>query len=116
MLLNPGIPNRDYYSDNFYSKNINESGSGLKKCNRCNIVTPKAFKINHCEICNVCVMAYDHHCPWTGKCIGKYNIIPFYCFLFSLMAFIFMSFITFLMFIINLQEEEFENRRKVKKF
>ncbi len=28
----------------------------------------------HCYDCDVCVAGYDHHCPWTGKCIGEGNI------------------------------------------
>ncbi|OMJ67227.1 hypothetical protein SteCoe_35670 [Stentor coeruleus] len=35
----------------------------------------------HCEECGVCIQEYDHHCPWTSKCIGKGNIKYFYCFL-----------------------------------
>ena len=114
VLINPGIPNRNYYSNNFYQKNNDIAASNLIKCDKCNIIAPKSLKINHCESCHVCVMYYDHHCPWTGKCIGKYNICPFYFFLFSLLAYIFMSFITFLMFIINLEESEIQNRRKIK--
>ena len=116
MLINPGIPNRDFHSYTFSTNNKIESNSGLVKCSQCNIITPKSFGLHHCDICNVCVMGYDHHCPWTGKCIGKYNIVFFYCFLFSLLAYIFMSFITFLMFVINLQEAEFQNRRKIRKY
>ena len=115
VLINPGIPNRDFYSNNYFKNNNDKPTSGLIQCKKCNIIAPKSLEIRHCDICCVCVMKYDHHCPWTGKCIGKYNIIPFYVFLFSLLAYIFMSFITFLMFIINLQEMEFENRRSRKK-
>jgi hypothetical protein len=28
----------------------------------------------------------DHHCPWTGKCIGKKTIQAFYWFLFILLV------------------------------
>jgi len=31
----------------------------------------------------------DHHCPWTGKCIGKRNITFFYAFLTSIVINIF---------------------------
>ena len=112
VLINPGIPNRSYYANHFYQKNNDKPPSGLIQCSKCNIITPKTFQLNHCDVCNVCVMKQDHHCPWTGKCIGKYNIVFFYCFLGGLLGYIFMSFITFLMFIVNLQEEEFQNRRR----
>ena len=114
VLINPGIPNRDYYSNTYFKNNNNKPTSGLIQCKKCNIIAPKSLEIRHCDICHVCVMKYDHHCPWTGKCIGKYNLISFYILLFSLLAYIFMSFITFLMFIINLQEMEFETRRRKK--
>ncbi len=114
VLINPGIPNRDFYYNTYENKNKEKTTSGLVKCNKCNICTPKCFDLHHCEVCNVCVMQYDHHCPWTGKCIGKYNIISFYFFIFFLFVYIFMSFITFLMFIINLQENEFRNKRRIK--
>ena len=26
-------------------------------------------------------VGFDHHCPWTSKCIGKGNIISFYLFI-----------------------------------
>ena len=117
MLINQGIPNRDFFSDTFYLNNSDKDPSKLIVCNRCNIIAPRSLKISHCPICEVCVMNQDHHCPWTGKCIGKYNLISFYCFLFGLFGYIIMSFVTFMMFLINLQEEELRNsRRKNKKF
>ncbi|KAF0709374.1 Aste57867_5964 [Aphanomyces stellatus] len=38
----------------------------------------------HCSECQVCILEYDHHCPWTGKCIGKHNLRYFYLWLFTL--------------------------------
>jgi hypothetical protein len=35
----------------------------------------------HCNDCNVCVEDYDHHCPWSSKCIGKRNVAWFHLFL-----------------------------------
>jgi palmitoyltransferase ZDHHC9/14/18 len=35
----------------------------------------------HCGDCGVCVRDYDHHCPWTSKCIGGNNLVRFYLFL-----------------------------------
>jgi len=29
----------------------------------------------------VCIGGFDHHCPWTSKCIGKKNLTAFYTFL-----------------------------------
>jgi hypothetical protein len=40
----------------------------------------------HCIDCDVCVRDFDHHCPWTGKCIGKGNLPYFYGFLFGVMG------------------------------
>jgi hypothetical protein len=27
------------------------------------------------------IIGYDHHCPFTSKCIGSGNLCPFYVFL-----------------------------------
>ena len=32
------------------------------------------------------ILGYDHHCPWTSKCVGKKNLWIFNCFLISLGA------------------------------
>lgn len=34
----------------------------------------------HCSDCDVCIKGYDHHCPWTSKCIGENNLWKFYAF------------------------------------
>ena len=56
----------------------------------------------HCDDCQICVESmhsfifnvtvyvidYDHHCPWTGKCIGGGNLKCFSAFLVSTAVFI----------------------------
>jgi hypothetical protein len=55
----------------------------LIECGTCKIKRPpNAF---HCYDCGVCVSNLDHHCPWTGKCIGQKNIKYFHSFLSLLM-------------------------------
>ena len=114
-LINPGIPNRDHYSKYFIKNNPDLPSSSVVKCSICNIVVPKHFRISHCNRCQVCVKNYDHHCPWTGKCIGERNLTPFYVFLFFLLGYMFMSFITFITYIINWQEMEFQRVRKSRR-
>ena len=114
-LINPGIPNRDHYSKYFIKNNPDLPSSSVVKCSICNIVVPKHFRISHCNTCQVCVKNYDHHCPWTGKCIGERNLTPFYIFLFFLLGYMFMSFITFITYIINWQEMEFQRVRKSRR-
>ncbi|CAK76362.1 unnamed protein product (macronuclear) [Paramecium tetraurelia] len=66
-LKNPGIvtSSREY--------------KGVLQCIVCN--NPRDLgALYHCEDCDVCIQGFDHHCPWTGKCIGRGNINAFYIF------------------------------------
>lgn len=47
-------------------------------CKICNVVQKKG--VIHCESCDTCISGYDHHCPWTSKCIGGGNLSEFYTF------------------------------------
>ena len=94
VLINPGIPRKQYFVEHFRNKNIGDKKS-WQKCSKCNILIPKVFKVAHCSRCEICVREQDHHCPWTGKCIGKYNLISFYIFVNSLFAYILMIFVIF---------------------
>ncbi|KAG6613426.1 uncharacterized protein IUM83_04534 [Phytophthora cinnamomi] len=48
-------------------------------CAQCEVRRP--LNASHCSDCGVCVRELDHHCPWTGKCVGKRTIKWFYVFL-----------------------------------
>ena len=109
VLINPGYPKHDIGSI---------TGEPRKKfyyCNICKLWANKEKNTMHCNDCNICVEGIDHHCPWTGKCIGERNLIPFYIFLGFLLGYMFMSFITFLTYIINWQEKEFQRVRGKRK-
>lgn len=69
-LSNPGIitQSADHLSEH-----------DRKTCSKCAMIVPRHSR--HCKDCDVCVEYYDHHCPWTSKCIGGSNLIQFYVFL-----------------------------------
>ena len=101
FLKDPGIPEREYYKDTFRFES-EEDKKNYQKCSTYNIIIPKYFKVVHCQKCQICVIRQHHHCPWTGKCIGKYNIKPFCffgCFLFGYIISLFISFITCLIYV-----------------
>lgn len=51
-------------------------------CVDCAFVPPRGAE--HCDTCGVCIRSYDHHCPWTSKCIGQGNARWFYAWLASI--------------------------------
>ena len=81
-LINQGYPKHDIDSI---------TGEPRKKfyyCSTCKMFVNKEKKTEHCPDCNICVEELDHHCPWTGKCIGKNNLTSFYTFIFSVFGLI----------------------------
>ena len=97
FLINPGIPQKkDCINNNLMDKNTK-----YIKCRKCNIIVLEELKINHCSNCEVCIIKHDHHCIWTGKCIGKNNIIFFFIFIFSLFLFILISFFNIFVYLIQ---------------
>ena len=70
FFLNPGVEYCDGKSEN---KNY---------CQICNFYYPSnGKKIEHCDVCQVCVRNWDHHCGVIGKCIGRRNLFFFYAYL-----------------------------------
>ena len=72
FLLNPGIQLKKPKEDDEY----------IPTCIYCGVIKKLNIKQKHCFSCNICILGYDHHCVWIGKCVGKGNKIYFRLFLF----------------------------------
>ena len=102
FLVNPGIPKYD-------EKAITgEPREKYRFCELCKIWVNMDNNTAHCFDCNVCVEGYDHHCPWTGKCIGKNNLKYFYTFLMSVL-FIFSYFV---LVMTQMQSKMFKQKKR----
>ena len=96
-------------------KNENNSlKSQMEECERCNIIVPKSLQVCHCYHCDLCVIGQDHHCVWLGKCIGKNNWISFYAAMVSLPLFLIFSFLTLVMHLIYLCDNNLRSGKKIK--
>ncbi len=104
-LINPGIPK---YDENAI---LGKPRENYRYCKLCCIWTNIEENTCHCFDCNVCYEGYDHHCPWTGKCIAKNNTYSFYIFLVSILC-IFGYFVTAFT---HVQHNIFVNSQKNKK-
>ena len=81
-IINPGYP-----------RNTIERKLGLPKndyyfCEYCRFYMRKTAYGTHCDLCDICIENYDHHCMWTGHCIGKNNKITFVIFVPSIFSLI----------------------------
>ena len=72
-----------------------ETISRKRLCRKCNIRVSKGTY--HCSDCDVCIRDYDHHCPWTSKCIGGGNLCRFYVFLGMVPVYMIYVFVSFAM-------------------
>ena len=77
-IINPGLPKAryEYYATYPHKGNY-------KKCRECNLWINVDKDTYHCYDCQCCVEGYDHHCPWTTKCVGRGNLYLFYIMLIS---------------------------------
>ena len=48
------------------------------QCGSCQFERP--IRARHCGFCGACIEGLDHHCPWSGKCIGQNNLKAFHRF------------------------------------
>lgn len=72
MFTHPGSISEEYI--NRFKHNPE---SYCKKCE-----SPRPERARHCKRCNMCVLKFDHHCPWIANCVGIKNQKNFLQFLF----------------------------------
>jgi len=77
---------------------------GLRYCYTCKIARPERSK--HCSKCNACCQKFDHHCPWTGNCIGLRNYTYFIRFVSSLFGLIFWILVWTISYLLGLLGKE----------
>ena len=80
FVSNPGIPK---YDENAI---LGKPREKYTFCRRCGIWRNMDKNAYHCFDCDICIEGYDHHCPWTGKCVAKNNVNGFYVFLVSILG------------------------------
>ncbi len=98
-IINPGLPKSKYQ----YYATHNHKGN-YTKCNSCNLWINNNKRTQHCNECNCCVEGYDHHCPWTTKCVGSRNLYLFFFMIgsiFTLIAYFFFSLLMMTVYISN---------------
>ena len=70
LTLRPGAPPTSTQQRPFQAVAV------CKKC-----IAPKPARAHHCSVCDVCVLAMDHHCPWLNNCVGHYNRRHFFLYM-----------------------------------
>ena len=104
FLLNPGIPQKELWIENYFkNRNNKDEIDSYRICNICKIVRRNSDNTHHCDECNICIKGVENHCSWISKCISKKNKKIFFVFLgstFSLLAYYFLALIS-LLFISN---------------
>lgn len=61
-----------------YCEKEPENTEGLFFCEAVGFHIP--FRSCYCRTCKKVILRRDHHCPWTGNCVGRDNHVPFFFF------------------------------------
>lgn len=74
-LYNPGYPKNDIGRNSGYPR------EDYYFCGLCRFYVRNSRYVHHCIECDICIENQDHHCPWTGHCIGRNNYYTFLIFI-----------------------------------
>ncbi|GET89338.1 hypothetical protein, conserved [Leishmania tarentolae] len=78
---------REYVDHKGY---VHQARLEMKWCFSCNMYRP--YRGVHCRYCDHCVARRDHHCPWTGTCIGAKNYRSYFALIWALSVMLFTAF------------------------
>ena len=67
-----------------FAQAVSAGGSAHALCVTCQVARPLRSK--HCQVCDRCVMRFDHHCAWLGTCVGSHNLRAFFICVWSLLV------------------------------
>ena len=84
FLMNPGIPQKELWIENYFKNKNNSSRDEIDSyriCNICKIVRRNSDNTHHCDECNICIKGVENHCSWISKCISKKNKKIYFVFL-----------------------------------
>ena len=84
FLMNPGIPQKELWIENYFKNKNNSSRDEIDSyriCNICKIVRRNSDNTHHCDECNICIKGVENHCSWISKCISKKNKKLYFVFL-----------------------------------